>query len=204
MHTAFRPLAGEPDPSGPVVSRGVHPYELPLSGFPSEAVLAEAVLNRLDRHFHVRREWPGTHCSGRRMRIDAVIRPRDGSAWKDDVVTFGVEFKLPGPDAGTRAYTRWIAQAIDYTHVNWDGLGRLTILTCPGPALWLDRIQQDPARDPTTSLARRLTGQLGLGELVLRWYQGLTIAINGEHIWSERHGVVRGRTWTVRPKTGSR
>ncbi|SCL33006.1 hypothetical protein [Micromonospora aurantiaca (nom. illeg.)] len=73
----FRPLAGEPDPAGPLVSSAGHPYELPLNGFASEAELAEAVLGRLGSAFHIRREWPGRHCSGRLARIDAVIRPRD-------------------------------------------------------------------------------------------------------------------------------
>ncbi|GAB3329170.1 hypothetical protein GCM10027452_01400 [Micromonospora halotolerans] len=201
---AFRPLAGEPDPVGPLVSSAGHPYKVPLNNFTSETELAEAVLDRLRPAFHIRREWPGRHCSGRQARIDAIIRPRDLTPWRDDVVTFGVEFKLPPAQAGTNAYTGWLARPVDYTHVDWKGLGRLRILTCPGPTLWLDRIQQYSQADSTVSLARRLSGQLGVGELVLRWTHGLTIAFNGEQVWSDRYGVVRGRTWTMAPRVGSR
>ncbi|MEU5908421.1 hypothetical protein ABZ780_29105 [Micromonospora sp. NPDC047467] len=152
----------------------------------------------------IHRERRGTDCSGRQARIDAVIQGHDSTAWKDDDVTFGLEFKLPGRDSGIKGYTKWIAQAADYTHVDWDGFGRLPILTCPGPAAWLDRLQQHPSEDPLAGLARRLTGQLGLGEVQLRWHHGLTIIMNGEQFWSERYGVRRGRIWSTKLKVGSR
>jgi hypothetical protein len=91
-----------------------------------------------------------------------------------------------------------------YTHVDWDGYGRRVILTCPGAASWLDADPQRPEGKPEIVLAKRLSGQLGVGELVLRWHNGLSILVNGEHVWSERAGVVRGRHWPLNLKVGSR
>jgi hypothetical protein len=199
-HSTFRPLAGEPNPFGDH-PRGV-PYhaELPLDHFDSERTLADRVLERLEPWFHIRREVVGPHCSGRELRIDAIIRPKGAAAWRNPAVSLGVEFKIP--KGGLNAYTGWIAQAVSYTHVDWPDCGRLVVLTCPGAATWLD------ARATTEShemlIAKRLSGQLGIGELVLRWAYGLTILLNGEHIWSERYGVARGRTWGLAPKLGHR
>jgi hypothetical protein len=200
----FQALAGEPDPFGEHPRnprRGSYHAELPLTRFSSESELAERVLARLDPWFVIEREVSGQHCCGRSLRIDAIIRPREPHRWRNQRVAFGLEFKLP-PTTDINGYTRWIAQAADYTHVDWQGHGRLIVLTCPGAATWLDASSQDDRRD--VLIAKRLIGQLGIGELVLRWAYGLTLLVNGEHVWSERHGVSKGRTWNLIPKTGSR
>lgn len=201
----FRSLAGEPDPRGEPDARFPATAEMPLDNFEGEDDLASRVLDRLRPHFVVAREVWGTHCSGRRVRIDAVIKPRHHLEWKDHAVAFGVEFKMPPRGAGTRAYTGWLAQAVDYAHVKWDGLGRrLLIFACPGVTTWLDERRVTDPHDPTSGLAKRIAGQLGIGELVLRWSYGLTFVWNDEHVWSERYGVVRGKQWALRPKVGSR
>jgi hypothetical protein len=198
----FRPLAGEPNPFGDPPRGQPYLAELPLSKFRSEAELAERVAERLDPWFEVKREVWGTHCSGRRHRVDAMIRPRDSGRWKNPDVAFGIEFKIPKD--GVNAWTRWLAQAVSYTHTDWDGYGRRRILTCPGVTSWLD---EDPSgsnpgrRD--AFMAKRISGQLGVGELVLRWHYGLTILVNGEHIWSERYKVRRGQHWALNLESGS-
>jgi hypothetical protein len=197
---AFRSLAGEPDPFGEHPRGQKYHAELPLHGFGSEREMAVRVLERLAPWFHIQREVTGRHCSGRVLRIDAIIRPRDQRMWKDPEVAFGVEFKVP--DGSLNSYTGWIAQAADYTHVDWPGHGRLIVLTCPGAAAWLDSWIDPDARE--VMIAKRLTGQLGVGELVLRWAYGLTVLVNGEHVWSERHGLSKGKTWGLKPKSGNR
>lgn len=95
--SAFRPLDGEPDPFGP------HPLgrnysttaELLLAEFATEADLAERVIERLEPWFWVEREVVGQHCSGRSLRVDAVIRPRNSENWRNPTVAFGLEFKKP-------------------------------------------------------------------------------------------------------------
>lgn len=210
---SFRPLAGEPSPFEPCPPSEYFPWEAPLDNFQSERELADRVLERLEPWFLIQREVRGVHCSGKRLRVDAMIRPRDADRWRDPDVAFGVEFKLPRPDAGTYAYTGWVAQAVSYTHVDWQGYGRRVILTCPGASAWLDKPPghaTDFRRDLPVEynreheIAKRLMGQLDVGELVLRWGHGLSILVNGERMWSERRGVGRGRTWRLRPRSGSR
>ncbi|ADD40178.1 hypothetical protein [Stackebrandtia nassauensis] len=187
------------------------PYdaELPLRGFASEKALADRVLARLEPWFVIDREVRGTHCCGKHLRVDAMLRPRNAQVWADPDVAFGVEFKQPPLQAGENAYTKWLAQAVDYTHVDWDNYGHRLIFTCPGAAAWLDTApapnpHADPNRRRDVHIAKRLAGQLNLGELVLRWSSGLTFLLNGENIWSERFDVSNGRSWKLRRKIGSR
>ncbi len=165
--------------------------------------MTDRVLERLQPWFEIEREVTGTHCSGRRLRIDAIIRPRDTQLWRNPNVAFGLEFKMELPKyRSPKHYAGWIAQAVDYTHVDWPRHGRLLVMTCPGAAMWLD-----PGADydsPTVRIARRLAGQLGVGEFVLRWSHGLTLLLNGENVWCERYGVSKGKHWTLVPKAGSR
>ncbi|MBC6451286.1 hypothetical protein [Actinokineospora xionganensis] len=107
----------------------------PLPPHTNEDELAEAVLAELDSTFEHQWQVWGTHCSGRRMRVDAVVWPRDPSAWKDDQPVFGIEFKaLELVPFDTKNYTAHAAQAVDYTHVDWDDYGHLIVFTCPPPA----------------------------------------------------------------------
>lgn len=193
----FKSLAGEPDPFGEPPRGRPYAAELSLNRFTSEAELVERVLERLARGFFIDKQVTGTHCSGRGMRIDAVIRPQVVEQWKDP--------KLP--DGSIKSYTRWLAQAVDYTHVDWKGYGRLIILTCPGVASWLDRDRQrtgDPDDVMEIRIAKRISGQLNVGELVLRWGYGLSILVNGDHVWSERDGVVKGRHSRLDVRSGHR
>jgi len=181
-----------------------HNEELPLGRFESEKELADRVLERLAPWFEIRREVVGLHCSGRPLRIDAMLRPRNAGLWRDPDVAFGVEFKRPGANASLRDYTGWIAQAVSYTHVEWDGYGRRMVLVCPGAASWLDSVpRQNPGRGEVM-IAKRLTGQLGVGELVLRRTAGLSILVNDGSVWSERNGESCGQTWTLSVQSGHR
>jgi hypothetical protein len=66
---------------------------IPLRPFPSEAAMAEYVLAELSGTFRIQREVRGEHCSGKPLRLDTVLRPRDPSGWRDESPVFGVEFK---------------------------------------------------------------------------------------------------------------
>jgi hypothetical protein len=80
------------------------------------------------------REVAGTHWSRRRLRLDAVLEPKDPRPRKDDRPAVGVEFRLPDElSFDTRRFTRWAAQAIDYGETEWDSFGRLIIFGCPSP-----------------------------------------------------------------------
>jgi hypothetical protein len=91
---------------------------IPFPSYTDEASLRAAVTPILRRSFHVHEEVWGTHCSGKRLRIDAVLVPVDPVDWKDTQPAVGVEFKMPRNDPGYRDFTRWAAQAVSYTHVD--------------------------------------------------------------------------------------
>jgi hypothetical protein len=161
--------------------------------------MADHVLAELSSTFVIQREVRGEHCSGKRLRLDAVLHPRDPSGWRDDSPAFGVEFKQPGPNQGMNAWTRWAAQSVDYTHVDWERWGRLMIFTCPPVTAGVSS-QVSYAVDNAWLMAR-LLGQLNVGELG-RTIHGWTLTINGESLWSERYGV--HRKWSLAPRAGSR
>ncbi|MGY2080128.1 hypothetical protein [Modestobacter sp. SYSU DS0657] len=173
----------------------------PLPDFADEHALADWAGDRLSRWFVVEREVPGVHCSGRRFRVDAVIRPRDVTGWKDPQARFGVEFKLAGQRSfDTRNFTAWAAQAVDYTHVEWNGHGRLPLLVCPGLLSHLDVYGEH-----ATELVARMLWQLGVGQLFPIEHYGWTILGQARHVlWSERAGVMEAARWNLHLRLGSR
>ncbi|MFI7448137.1 hypothetical protein ACIBQX_11620 [Nonomuraea sp. NPDC049714] len=162
----------------------------------SEAELAARVLEDLAQSFHVEREVWGSHCSGRQLRIDAVLRPIDDSQWKDDEPVFGLEFKVPDL-ATTRDFTAWMAQAVDYTHVYWRGYGRLKVFMCPSPFMGLHDMEMP-------GLVCRLLGQLGVGDLCQLPYRGWSLLLHDEVVWCQKDGPVKAKYWSIRSRVGSR
>lgn len=166
--------------------------------FQDEEDLRTRALQCLDPYFTAEIEVEGRHCSGRALRIDAVLRPRSPVEWKDARPAFGVEFKLvhQRSGAGTTDFLEWVRQAMDYTHVTWSGYGRLPIFTCPTP-LRLMPISE-------TRLVFRLLGHLGVGELAPFDGEGWALVRHGEHVlWSERRGVAEAKRSSLLPKVGS-
>lgn len=113
---------------------------------------------------------------------------------------FGVEFKNAFAGSfDTRRFTSWTAQAVDYTHTEWERYGHLKIFTCPpvSAAFTGDTVYGDGG----ARLMVRVLGQLGVGELGETAY-GWTLRLNGDSLWSERYGVQRKHS--LIPKVGSR
>ena len=169
----------------------------------SESKLGETILNRLEPHFKIDREVPGTHFSGRQLRLDAVVQPRHNCEWKDPEVALGIEFKdtlrLKG---STTNFTGWLAQCVDYSHTHWDGFGYLSVFACPS---LLDCL---PGRDKpgdTRWILTRVMAHLGIGELFFYGKYGLTFLLQDKHrIWSESEQVASGRHWSLNRKFGTR
>lgn len=202
----FRFLAGEPDPFRPGPGwNGRFSQQFPLAGFPSEAVMAEAVLDRLEPWFQVKTEAHGRYPGGTRCRIDAVLVPREPQLWKRPNVALGVEFKASDSREvwSHTDLTAWMAQAIDYAHVEWDDWGRLPVFMCPSP--FAEERLPDGSLPPVEMFANGLMGHYGIGSLALYGGPGLSFVLQGRHrIWSERFGVEAGRHWTLRPRVGHR
>lgn len=172
-----------------------------LPAYASERDLAAATLERLEPWFAWEAEVPGTHCSGRGLRIDYVMWPRDPEPWNDVAPKFGVEFKLVR-QWDTRLYTGWAAQCMDYAHTDWAGHGRLRIFSCPSPT---EAFHVMESGDSAAFLMSRMLWQMGVGELALLERDGWTLLGQGAHVlWSETRGVAEARRWSLAPTSGSR
>lgn len=162
--------------------------------FETESALADYVLTRLAGSFKVDREVRGQHCTGKWLRIDAVLTPLEAAEWLDGWNTaLAVEFKLlPDSYRGLNSYTKWFAQCIDYAHTDWFGYGRLPIFSCP----------TFPFRN---GIIKHALGQFRVGELSNTTSHGWSFIINGEHRqWSEAKGIEDARRTRLRPVVGSR
>jgi hypothetical protein len=169
----------------------------PLPRFRDEADLAERAIACLAPYFHVQREVQGTHFSGRRLRIDAILRPRDTTGWRDPDPAFGVEFKIAHQGGkSTNEFTNWARQAVDYTHTNWDGYGRLPVFACPSI---VDTLPGDAGW-----LMAHLLGQFGVGELMPVEKEGWALTVHGDQIlWSQRRGPAEAQRRSLHPKVGN-
>lgn len=166
-----------------------------MPNFPTEDDLAMWVLDQLAPSFHIEREVWGTHCTGQRLRIDAVLRPRNTTDWADgDNAAVGVEFKLR---AGGKTTTKWISQCFDYSHTQWDTYGRLGIFACPD-------VRMGWGEDADKAIGH-LLGQIRIGELIQHCRYGLALVLHSHHRqWSQVRGVEEARRTHLRPTFGSR
>jgi len=168
-----------------------------------------SVLTRLSPHFHVFEEVPGTHWSGRRLRIDAIIKPKDDSAWKTKSPSIGLEFKnfrAFSPSIDMKDYTKWWSQCHDYAETNFDGHGYVYVFSYNGFSHYRARSSGGSA----AAFAERFWGRLGVGELEPTFdgyprRPSLMLRINGTNkIWSEVAGVKDGQRMSMERKFGSR
>jgi hypothetical protein len=158
-----------------------------------ERIFAESVLKKLEQDFLISQEVMGTHFSGARLRIDAVIRPKDTSGWKNKDVALGIEFKLEEKLRSTKDKTHWIKQCIDYANTKWDSYGYLYVFSCPSI---FDKL--DYAVKGNQWLWNRVLSNLGVGRLDFDTYHGLTLYLQDTHrIWSENTGICSGKDWSL-------
>ena len=169
----------------------------------SEETVKAYYLDILRPHFAIQPQAQGTHFSGKRLRIDAIIKPHNTSEWKNKDVAFGVEFKDVErftKEQDTNNFTKWLSQCVDYAHTTWDGYGYLHVLACPKViGVLLERDLN------YAGLLRNFMSQLGVGELHELPWHGLSILMNGHHrIWSQSKGVESGKTYNMTRIFGSK
>lgn len=166
-----------------------------------EGDVKRRVLGSLSRHFVVHEEVWGQHWSGKRMRIDAILIPKDDSLWKTKSPRLGVEFKnfrSFDPSFSIKDYTKWWAQCHDYAETSFDGHGYVPVFSYNGFTHYRQRI----GNDSTAAFAIRFWGRLGVGELQP---DDLTFVMNGTNkIWSMSRGVIDGSRISMERKFGSR
>jgi hypothetical protein len=90
------------------------------------------MLDLLSPKFHIREEVWGKHFSGRKMKIDAILTPKENDDWRNKSLSFGIEFKNPiGEESNHRRDTDCLAQCLDYTFTKFDEFEDTFILLCP-------------------------------------------------------------------------
>lgn len=164
-----------------------------------EKELQKTVLSILNKWFSYQTGVYGTHWTGKRLILDAVLRPKNTAGWFDPDPVFGVEFKRASSQRheSLSKFTRWAAQAADEAQTNWDNYGRLTIFTCPpvtADCPYLD--------DQNEFFMTRFLGQHDVGELGLVPGAGWTLRHSGENYWTETHGPGQAAKSLI-PKRGS-
>lgn len=173
-----------------------------------ERDIAGETLQRLSPYFHIEEEVEGRHFSGKSVRIDAIVTPKEPSEWKNDSVHLGIEFKdfnNFGTDFGTKDYTKWWAQSFDYSHSSFDGYGFVPVFPYNCMTRFSSRVGVDVAR-----FFSKFLGQVGIGELrpataPYRGKRNLEFVMHWDHvIWCESRGVKEGRRWSMKRKFGSR
>lgn len=182
----------------------------------TEQEFGAEILARLEPHFHIAREVWGEHCSGQRLRIDAIVRPRQRELWKNPDIALGIEFKALDQLTTWKACCQWIGQCGDYAHANWDGFGKVWVFASPGLVAhkhhaWERQNERYPRpRGPEDASAEtqryyHLLNQFQLGELGEDPKYGLSFYVNFLHrLWSEGQGVELGKTHSLDHSVGRR
>lgn len=174
-----------------------------------ESDVRKKVLSRLSHNFSIEEEVWGTHWSGKRMRIDAIVIPKDDSGWKTKRPRLGIEFKnFRGFRASfdMKDYTKWWAQCHDYAETKFDGHGYVYVFSYNG----FSHYRQRAGRESSAAFAVRFWGRLGVGELQptedgYPRQKSLMFVLNGTNkVWSEARGVLDGGRISMERKFGSR
>lgn len=142
----------------------------------NEKYFSELLLNQLSKYFFIEREIIGTHFSGKKMRIDAILRPKDNSEWRNKELAIGLEIKSPlMEEVNNRRDTDILAQCLDYSFCKYEGIKDIIIVICP----------LLPSLKRNDKLIRFLS-RYNIGHLD---FTGGTISMSlaGQQFWSERY-----------------
>lgn len=162
-----------------------------MNTYLTEKEFSEHILCRLSTDFWIDREVTGTHFTGRKMRIDAIISPKKSFDWKNQSIAFGIEFKKHHEHISPRVISGMIKQGYDYMHCEFGRFGKVPILLCPLTSeKWNYAMSTEQSR-----FVKRVLGDFMIGEIT-DTYRGLSIVFKENHvIWDESSGVLFGKTW---------
>jgi hypothetical protein len=166
----------------------------------NEKHFKENVFNLLNKEFEIDKEVTGIHFSGKKLKIDAIIKPRVKNHWKNQEVVFGIEFKSPDKIKSTHDVTHWISQCVDYANCTWGDYKYIYILSCPGV---FENYSGSLIKEGKWFIDRVIS-DMGVGQLMLHYKYGWCIYLQTHLIWSENRGVISGKTWALKRKFGSK
>jgi len=174
-------------------------YEKPKNFYNlSEDELKKIIFDILGKNFFIMKEVTG-YFLNKKVRIDAIIKPKKQNEWANKNIEFGIEFKSPklfAENIQLNKITKSIAQCVDYTYTKFDGHNYLRIFLCPSLL----------PLNTENIYFKHFLAQLGVGELSFySKYHGLALILNGNDIiWSQYHGVKKGKYQKFLKRIGSR
>src|SRR3990167_7468386 len=87
-----------------------------------ETEIKEIIFDRLRNNFHLKEEVECTHFTGKKLRIDAVLKEKKTGEY------FGLEIKACRENGSSKHISKAIKQCIDYSQSLFGGKERLKIL----------------------------------------------------------------------------
>lgn len=163
-----------------------------------ENEFSENWLEKLSVFFLIEKQVSGIHLTGKRMRIDAIITPKDKNNWKNKDIAFGIEFKSPTKIDRLHNQTNFMRQCVDYSYTDFKNFGFIPILSCP-------RFELDKTYSDAKSLTalRHFLNSFQVGELD-NTHRGLSIIFAEHHFIWENGSVHEGRYWSLKKNFGSK
>jgi hypothetical protein len=158
----------------------------------TEQAVSGKILDRLSLFFDIETEVSGRHFSGKDVRIDAMLTPKDWLGWKAKS-PIGLEIKRGHQSIGE--VTKQISQAVDYANSHFPGFGYVYVFCYPDP----EKSEWGQFR----CFYDRLAGQLGVGFLG-DLDNGLRLTLKGHLVWSESTGPYEAKRWSMKRRFGSK
>jgi len=177
--------------------------------FMSENDYSKRILELLKRDFFVFTEVPGVDIFGNKVKIDAIIEPKEPELWAVKNICIGIEFKRRNPQEKAKNYGKQKQQATWYMQCKFEGRPggrRLSlVLLCP-----LNIGFYNFSEDQFEKYCKDID-KIGIGTIRLwvpkngrEWDVHMVCNANSVQ-WSYRKGVIEGRKnkykrWNVSKK----
>lgn len=176
-----------------------------------EDIFRYDVLNKLSPYFNciTEEKFHGIHpVNNKKMRVDAMIWPKDNSKWANKEIIFGIEFKDPNKLDKRKDYDTFMKQCIDYSYCTWFFHGEnkskfdVPILLCP--SISNDDRYNRLKEDIYIRAMMKFLNHFNIGELALNTYRSdIEIRFSCTHlIWNSDEGVNEGKRWKFKTKFG--
>lgn len=141
----------------------------------NEELFTKIILKCLEPHFEISREVWGTHLSGKKVKIDVILKPRDNSDWRNKDLVIGLEIKNPlFWETNNRRDTDLLAQCVDYSMSSFKGVKDMVVLICPLP----HKIKSDKLI--------RFVSRYNVGHLGFNDKDGICFYYGGQPFWIEK------------------
>jgi len=141
----------------------------------NEELFTKIILGILEPFFKIETEVWGTHFSGKKVKIDAILRPKNNSDWRNKDLVIGLEIKNPLLwETNNRRDTDVLAQCVDYSMSSFKDVNDMIVLVCPLP----HKIKGDKLI--------RFISRYNVGHLGFNSKDGICFYYGGQPFWIEK------------------